>query len=46
MSKILFSFLFRCECYDYLFEVAVEMKKSGLDPCEIPVPPEGAYTQV
>ncbi|XP_052801845.1 methylthioribulose-1-phosphate dehydratase-like isoform X2 [Mya arenaria] len=35
-----------CECYDYLFEIAVEMKKCGLDPTEIPVPPKGAYTQL
>lgn len=22
----------RCECYDYLFGIAVEMKRLGLDP--------------
>lgn len=32
-----------CECYDYLFEISVEMKRSGLDPLEIPIPPKGAY---
>ena len=36
----------RCECYDYLFEIAVEMKKCGLDPAQVPKPPEGAYTQL
>jgi len=24
--------IYRSECYDYLFSVAVEMKKAGLDP--------------
>ena len=23
--------VFRCECYDYLFDIAVEMNKLGLD---------------
>ena len=31
MILILF-FVLRTECYDYLFEMAVEMKKLGLDP--------------
>ncbi|KAL4225318.1 hypothetical protein ACF0H5_016006 [Mactra antiquata] len=35
-----------CECYDYLFEIAVEMKKLGLDPSEIPKPPTDAYLQM
>lgn len=26
----------RTECYDYLFGIAVEMKKCGLDPTETP----------
>ncbi|KAK3103996.1 hypothetical protein FSP39_023511 [Pinctada imbricata] len=34
-----------CECYDYLFDIAVQMKQCGLDPAEIPVPPKGAYLQ-
>ncbi|KAI8870675.1 methylthioribulose-1-phosphate dehydratase [Ramicandelaber brevisporus] len=25
-----------CECYDYLFEIAVKMKSIGLDPAEVP----------
>lgn len=25
-----------CECYDYLFSIAVEMKKFGLDPEKVP----------
>jgi len=24
--------IYRSECYDYLFSIAVEMKKAGLDP--------------
>lgn len=32
---------YRTECYDYLFEMAVEMKKLGLDPC---LNPETAKT--
>lgn len=32
------------EAFDYLFDVAVRMKQLGLDPAEIPVAPEGAYT--
>lgn len=34
-----------CECYDYLFEIAFEMKQCGLDPTEVPVEPKGAYNQ-
>lgn len=30
------SFQIRTECYDYLFAVAIEMKKCGLDPNETP----------
>ncbi|XP_027621561.1 methylthioribulose-1-phosphate dehydratase [Tupaia chinensis] len=26
-----------CECYDYLFDIAVSMKKLGLDPAQPPV---------
>ncbi|XP_060227984.1 methylthioribulose-1-phosphate dehydratase isoform X2 [Meriones unguiculatus] len=25
-----------CECYDYLFDIAVSMKKMGLDPAQLP----------
>lgn len=25
-----------CECYDYLFEIAVEMRKLGQDPSQVP----------
>ncbi|XP_069132762.1 methylthioribulose-1-phosphate dehydratase-like [Argopecten irradians] len=32
-----------CECYDYLFDIAVQMKLHGLDPTESPTPPKGAY---
>ncbi|XP_035828439.1 methylthioribulose-1-phosphate dehydratase [Aplysia californica] len=32
-----------CECYDYLFDMAVQMKGLGLDPTETPTPPKGAY---
>lgn len=32
------------ESYDYLFNIALKMKQFGLDPAEIPVAPEGAYT--
>lgn len=28
--------LYRTECYDYLFDLAVEMRKCGLDPSAIP----------
>ena len=34
----------RAECYDYLFEMGVQMKHAGLDPTAIPVYCEGAYT--
>ncbi|GAB5577718.1 methylthioribulose-1-phosphate dehydratase [Prionailurus iriomotensis] len=30
-----------CECYDYLFDVAVSMKKVGLDPTQLPVGENG-----
>ena len=33
----------RCECLDYLFEIAVEMKKLGLDPCAPPEFEKDAY---
>lgn len=26
----------QCECYDYLFNIAIEMKKFGLDPAAVP----------
>lgn len=26
----------QCECYDYLFNIAIEMKKFGLDPEKTP----------
>lgn len=29
-----------CECYDYLFELAVKMKGLGLDPMAAPPVPE------
>ncbi|GFS18437.1 methylthioribulose-1-phosphate dehydratase [Elysia marginata] len=32
-----------CECYDYLFDLAVQMKSVGLDPTEVPTIPKGAY---
>ncbi|XP_048242388.1 methylthioribulose-1-phosphate dehydratase-like [Haliotis rufescens] len=32
-----------CECYDYLFEVGVQMKQLGLDPTAVPKPPKGGY---
>jgi hypothetical protein len=25
-----------CECYDYLFEIAVRMRMVNLDPAEVP----------
>lgn len=34
-------FLYRCECYDYLFDIAVSMKKVGLDPTQLPVGENG-----
>ncbi|XP_068615985.1 methylthioribulose-1-phosphate dehydratase isoform X1 [Brachionichthys hirsutus] len=30
-----------CECYDYLFDVAVQMKRSGLDPAAPPLDEKG-----
>nr|KAF6342476.1 APAF1 interacting protein [Pipistrellus kuhlii] len=30
-----------CECYDYLFDIAVSMKKIGLDPTRFPVGENG-----
>lgn len=37
-SKMPTSFVlsFRCECYDYLFDIAVQMKQHGLDPTAVP----------
>lgn len=32
-----------CECYDYLFDIAVRMKSVGLDPNKVPTKPEKAY---
>ncbi|KAH9494975.1 hypothetical protein Btru_018308 [Bulinus truncatus] len=32
-----------CECYDYLFDMAVQMKSLGLDSTQVPSPPKGAY---
>lgn len=29
-----------CECYDYLFEMAVRMRQAGLDPAEMPADSE------
>uniref|UniRef100_A0A4W5PYY4 Methylthioribulose-1-phosphate dehydratase n=1 Tax=Hucho hucho TaxID=62062 RepID=A0A4W5PYY4_9TELE len=26
-----------CECYDYLFDIAVQMKQSGMDPSALPI---------
>jgi len=26
-----------CECYDYLFEIALKMRAAGLDPAKVPV---------
>lgn len=34
----------RAECYDYLFEIGVQMKHAGLDPTATPIYCEGAYT--
>lgn len=34
-------FFSRCECYDYLFDIAVTMKKVGLDPTHLPVGENG-----
>ncbi|KAL2088939.1 hypothetical protein ACEWY4_015838 [Coilia grayii] len=30
-----------CECYDYLFDIAVQMKKCGLDPSALPAEEKG-----
>ncbi|XP_028622831.1 methylthioribulose-1-phosphate dehydratase isoform X2 [Grammomys surdaster] len=30
-----------CECYDYLFDIAVSMKKMGLDPTQLPAGENG-----
>lgn len=39
--SVLCFFFSRCECYDYLFDVAVSMKKVGLDPTQLPVGENG-----
>lgn len=31
----------RCECYDYLFDIAVQMKQCGLDPSALPAEEKG-----
>lgn len=36
-------FSYRCECYDYLFDIAVQMRSFGLDPTQVPTIPKGAY---
>ena len=37
MFYILAFFLIpRCECYDYLFEIAVQMNQFGVDPTATP----------
>ena len=35
--------LFRAECYDYLFEIALQMKQMGLDPTAKPNYASDAY---
>ncbi|RXM32029.1 Methylthioribulose-1-phosphate dehydratase [Acipenser ruthenus] len=30
-----------CECYDYLFDIAVQMKQCGLDPSQLPAEEKG-----
>lgn len=35
----------RCECYDYLFDVAVQMKQCGLDPSALPTEAKGIVWQ-
>ncbi|KAM9816925.1 methylthioribulose-1-phosphate dehydratase [Neosynchiropus ocellatus] len=30
-----------CECYDYLFDIAVQMKQCGLDPSAVPTEEKG-----
>lgn len=32
-----------CECYDYLCDIAIKMKKCGLNPSDKPILPENAY---
>ena len=34
-----------CECLDYVFQLSVEMRRLGLDPCRPPSPPELASDQ-
>lgn len=36
-----FPFNSRCECYDYLFDIAVQMKQHGLDPSKHPTGENG-----
>ena len=31
----------RCECYDYLFDLAAQMRRCGLDPAATPTGEEG-----
>uniref|UniRef100_A0A3Q0SRG3 APAF1 interacting protein n=1 Tax=Amphilophus citrinellus TaxID=61819 RepID=A0A3Q0SRG3_AMPCI len=38
IAFLLFS---RCECYDYLFDIAVQMKQCGLDPSSPPMEEKG-----
>lgn len=33
----------QAECYDYLFRIAVKMKKLGIDPAEVPLDSEYAH---
>ena len=35
-TPLVFSYLSRCECYDYLFDIATQMKQCGLDPAQQP----------
>lgn len=37
IHKWLNEFIFRAECYDYLFEMACLMKQHGLDPASKPI---------
>lgn len=39
--SLFFPFDFRCECYDYLFDIAVQMKQHGLDPSKHPAGENG-----
>lgn len=32
---------YRCECYDYLFDIAVQMKQCGLEPSALPTEDKG-----